>query len=492
MYFLKLTYVLTLVLIGRISLAQDLPRPFVQLGSIPSLGGGIKSDTGELLSRKVGGYKEYHGAQRTSWDVKTNLSSTEKAFLISGSAELELNYKVFSANGNLDLDMVNKHDGHSFTITGVFEAKGKSVLLHEAQVLDRYIPMQNRSDAQDIFGDAFVSSVDLGGRLVLDISVNFHDSEESTRVKGMVEVELANLVRGAASAEVTDLLNETNISMVVKAVQVGGNVGNLPKIFGNGGCVKSCVQGNADECINLVENLLKYSVDFGEQLDDMKYAPANPLGAAHLGYSITPYRTAGIGPSFHPIIDINAKRLQKQLTEEYFKLVADYNYIKGKQNLGINCDEFEAILDIIESNIEMLVEIIEYTQNDVSSLQQERNRYFSEKKSYQNPEGFTIDGYAYYRCKHCLNSEILNQNSKGAYILIKNGITRMCSRCEGDVDFYCAGDRAYFNIKGRDKNGTIITRQGKEVNGDKVQLEPLNKYFNNLNHIKNAVIQIKN
>lgn len=360
---------------------------------VVSLGSGFDSARGVFLGERVTGSEKFHGSPKSEWKFKTNLSSAEKINLINGNAEADLDFKVFSVAGGLDLDYVSKKTNKSFGQTMYFEVVGKNIQLDACVISPQLKSSLNKFNRRAIFGDSFVDSLTLGGRLILDLEVTYGSDVDSVEVDGRVKLEVIQFIKGSARANVKieNILEKSQI--VVRAKQIGGDPTRLSSIFQNGENLISCGAGNYKTCSQVIKAVIQYGEKFGQQLAGLTFDPTNPLGPAVVGFTTKRYEHEGLDlfPESDEVNYREISRLQNKLTAEYFRLIEDIKYVDEKIATGFDCEELVAIKGVIERNIEQLVSAIQNcadNPNDTSSL----SRIFWESRAeYKDPTTVVAD-----------------------------------------------------------------------------------------------------
>lgn len=358
---------------------QNYPVPRV-VTTLPSLGSAYFSLKNSFGSEVIGGETSYIGTQTAEWRNEVDMASSKKAYLISGSANIEINYNVFSGFGGMSLDLVKKSTSHSYSETLWFDVLGKTKKITIPRVGQNFSNLP-KTAAISVFGDKFVDSVTVGGRLILDIQIEFDENIDSTKVTGNVKIEIAKLIKGEASASVE--LDERMSSSKIKifAKQIGGDGSKLSAIFGNGDHVIECAGGQYDRCSDIVRQIFIYSQEFGKQLKEMKYDPNDHAGAGVLAFTTSSYESAGLDifRSNHPIQEHFTAVLQQEMTNEYFSLIEDVKYVdfRLRRAVGEEKTRLNKARASIMTNLILLVNNI-----NASNYDSDKTRHFSD--TYKN------------------------------------------------------------------------------------------------------------
>lgn len=468
--------------------------PNIKGSRVVSLGSGYQTATGTFLGQRVRGSLGFHGSQMGEWKFKTNLSSSEKAKLINGSAEASVNFKIFSASGSLDLDYVRKKHNNSFSQTLYLDVVGKSVQLDECEIADRMKSSIKKGNADRIFGDSFVDSITQGGRLILDIVINFDQKTDSTRVNGNVGLEIMQFIRGSAKADVRieSILKDTQIT--VKAKQVGGDPTKLSSMFEGGGSMISCGTGNYEKCTDLIRSVIKYGDKFGEQLLGLNHDPSCPLGPAVISFTTKSYEDEGLDvfPGRNPIVAREILAAQRELTEEYLSLIEDLKYIDERVNAGIGRNELLPIRDVVERNLRNLVTAINNSADLPESTVNERDTYRGSRLDYVDPLNIALsEGQAeiFYACDNCLKQEKLTPYADNKYRIMENGDIAPCNRCKSTkTHFECRGNNAVFLLSARKFSGSTSRLPGVLINS-KISFNIAD--YIPLENLKTVVVELK-
>lgn len=339
---------------------MDILKPSCQDHGIPSLGSGFDSVSGKFLSTVIEGACEYAGTHQGEWKLETNMSSAKKASIIRGSANIEINYAIFSGSGGMSLDLVKKKNTRSYSETMLFEVFGKTRKFTRPKFTDHAQSAVKKSTSNKVFGDSFVNSVTPGGRLFLDLEISFDEDTDLTKVRGNIAIDIAKLIKGSAEASVELDEATRKAKIVVRAKQIGGDATKLANIFGNGSNIMECSGGNYEACKGVFEDVTNYAKAFGEQLQGLEFDPNNYKGPGILGYTTAKYEEWNLDPfsSTHPIVNRENARLREALTHQYFRLVEDIKFIEQKLSAGFDNEEFRDGKESIKNNIRNLVKVI--------------------------------------------------------------------------------------------------------------------------------------
>lgn len=363
---------------------NDYLVPVVSPQSIPTLGSAFDSKRNNFGCEVVTGETTCTGIQQSGWKKEVNLSSAKKASLINGSANIEINYGIFSGSGGMSLDLVKKNTKHSYSETLWFDVVGKDVKLSRPQIHPLYESSRKTKNAKDIFGDKFVNSIKLGARLLLDIQIEFDENIDTTKVSGNVNIGIAKVINGAAEANVE--LDEIvkNSSIKISAKQLGGNASKLTGIFGNGDHVMRCGAGHYDRCVEVIKEVFTYSRDFGEQLKECKFEPNGHAGAGLLSYTLADYKNAKLEVFLdnHVIMDHQTARLQSEMTQNYYSLIEDIKYIDSrlKRAVGNEKKELQNARKSINKDIGLIVGCINESDRNPDTTQAQYDRYQNNKE----------------------------------------------------------------------------------------------------------------
>ena len=345
------------------------------------------------------------------------------------------------------------------------------------------------ANAETIFGDCFVDSLTLGGRLILDITVAYNASVDSTEVNGHVELEIMKFIKGSASASVKIENILSNSEITVRAKQIGGDTTQLSSIFQGGSSLVSCSGGNYSRCSEIVQNVIQYGERFGRQLLGLRYDTNNPLGAAVIAFTTKPYESEGLDvfPGRNPIVINETKRLQQAMTKEYFNLIEDIKYTDHRINAGAVGADFITIRNTLEQNILRLVSAIENSAEYPDTTLIESNRYWSNRLVYQDPTSIRLPSELYIICDNCHKQEKLS-TSNGKYRIMENGNARTCTRCHSSqMHFECRADDAVYQLSAQRYSGNIIYKDGVHFRGNATF--KISDFFA-LDNLKTAVVEI--
>lgn len=130
---------------------------------------------------------------------------------------------------------------------------------------------------RDQCGDRFLQSIDTGGGLYYSVKVIFRSASEKTRIKFKTSGSLLSFKAGGSFEK---LITEEKIngSLIVRAIQSGGDVTQLSTIFqsspNSSEGIVSCNFGQLKACQSVLESIDTYaSVTFPAQLKDPNVVP---------------------------------------------------------------------------------------------------------------------------------------------------------------------------------------------------------------------------
>ncbi|OUD15039.1 LamG-like jellyroll fold domain-containing protein [Thioflexithrix psekupsensis] len=350
-------------------------------GNVPFIGGGYDSDRDKFMPMAcaIGNKVHEPGAAEAKIELRleTDLNKILYEMNRSKNTKVGISKLSFSSSRSYTQRIKSNTYGQAFTL--VFDAKTG----HSRFDLDRNDPLSGvahrvKHDAcefKKICGDHFVFQTEEGVKLFVTIQAKFSDLEvyEEYKKSSSASLELAisktfdicnscgekvPLKLGVKfSGEFGSALSRTseiaiqNGSIEVIAHQIGGDVAQLGKIFGNDGALVSCPMSNPTACLKVVDNVLTY-ISSPEFIAGVKNQPGV------LNYSKRHYReidpdVPNLPVETTPEIE-NARDL---LAAQFEQRTADIERVRETLSLPLSnarAKQLEQLLEVLNSEMQGL------------------------------------------------------------------------------------------------------------------------------------------
>lgn len=355
------------------------------------LGDGYNSVSEEFADSCFEGDIRYPGNSEGRLEQTTSLRKEEMMSELNIKVGAKVSLEVISAEGaskflasladnelSFSTHLKNPIQGDSAALRNIrLSARGKKALSLAMQE-------PNPSDYfYKICGDEVVSKIDLGGKLIVSVSFNFSNRDIKTSFQSEAKVDLIDIIQADAESKIEFKKYTEDLSIKVSAIQRGGNVAQLGKIFkqatGKSKTLVSCTLKNLTPCKEAYNSVTNYVTNdqygFVAQLKDLSYNPTQPSGAAFLKYHTVPVDQLAI-PELailnpQSIVSMQVQEARQRTLRKYIQVskhIAKANYLLYD---GISMEEeqrkkVESVLQVLENNRTMLIGVVTICRDDIT------------------------------------------------------------------------------------------------------------------------------
>ncbi len=343
---------------------------------LPLLGHGFNEETEEVLSQVLiyNGIASilYGGQQESSIQIKHDLSFEDLLTELNVKTSAGFSVGVFTIHGGVDFVASAAKTELSTNIAYVYDVRGKSALLSGLNFTElalALIKSRNVETKKKFFGSHFISQVDLGGKLIAVVSMNFVNKESKIAFHANFKMDILEFLKANAEGGVQNDQLAASASINISVKQIGGDPTKLSEIFrdSESGAVPvvSCSLKDLKPCHETLKAIIHYGQSFGEQLKNLEYNPNAVNGAAILGSGKADYRSHGLvevdqGQTSAELQEVKAKR--ERLIKAYLQYSKDRDTIEKLLDLQPNFSErsrLEGLRKNIEKSISETLSVIE-------------------------------------------------------------------------------------------------------------------------------------
>lgn len=277
-----------------------------------------------------GAKTEYAGNQKATLKFDKRLSYEQLKNLLNVEVKGKLNFGTFNVSGASKFVSDAASTTLSESVIFATDIRGKTALFNDVVLNPIGEKMAKTNDSLRIratCGDEYVYGVDLGSQLLVNVKFVFSNKKVKADFKAKIKFNMVDLFDVKGRAKVFSEKFQKHVAVTISAIQIGGNVQNLTKIFGGstdqGVPLIQCSLKKPAECAKAMENIISYvRGDYAEQLKNLSYEPGKPHGAAFLGYHTRSYARGGgnlsdLYSTPGPVLDGEIAAARERLKQKY-------------------------------------------------------------------------------------------------------------------------------------------------------------------------------
>lgn len=374
---------------GDIACTPDFPGTEDRTGVFGSLGLGQDSDRDRFKpasclngsNTTVGAGESYldgtisytYEELKKDLNLKTDGNVKLGFFKLDAKTEFALNTKDTSQSRSIIFKFVVRLPNGKFVVDGtnVLNVLGKSVY-------------GNSCKFRNICGDKFIEQTERGANLYVAMTFDFDTHEKKEQFFAELGASFGGF--GSLKASLNRVSQETrkNGTLTIRAYQMGGDVTELPKLFGASpdtiAPAIKCSLGTLDECDKAMNQLLIYAGN--------EFAQGAKTTSETIGYHYANYAEVGVNQPLEPGLTPAIIEARERLAQEYETQFNDKERIKAKRR------EFEALLTDsdrqiliktekdIEVNLAILRNTARWCFSDLSNCLNKKENSFNSLISY--------------------------------------------------------------------------------------------------------------
>ena len=294
-------------------------------------------------------------------------------FKLDAKTEFALSTKDSSQSRSIIFKFVVHLPNGKFVVDGtdVLNALGKSVY-------------GNSCKFRNVCGDKFIEQTERGANLYVAMTFDFDTHERKEQFFAELGVSYGGF--GSLKASLNKVSQETrkNGNLTIRAYQMGGDVTELPKLFGASpdtiAPAIKCSLGTLDECDKAMNQLLIYASN--------EFAQGAKTTPETLGYHYANYAEVGVNQPLEPGLTAAIIEARKRLAQEYETQFNDNERIKAKRREleTLLTDPDKQLLTQMETDIDVNLAILRnaarWCFSDLSSCLGKKEDAFNSLISY--------------------------------------------------------------------------------------------------------------
>ncbi|MBQ46705.1 MAG: hypothetical protein CMP10_04330 [Zetaproteobacteria bacterium] len=317
------------------STLMDHQLPATAQQSQAVLGKGYDNKEERFAGDCVRGNVQYVGSQQASIKFERSLSEREMSDSLGFSAGGKARYGLYKASAAASFSKSSSSD--SYSESTVYE----SVYKYKNAKLDftSYTPIGQAARGGEgayvwdrwtkTCGHEFVEQIELGAKLLVSAKVEFSSKEDKMAFNANFSIKGPAFSARGALRKASKRFGKS-AAVYIRAFQLGGDVRQLSRIFGNvtreedtgaTQAVLECSMEKIDKCLEVLSSAIEYATDleskhsFPNQIDP-SWDPSSPGGPAELAYITKPWSDLAIYAP--PAVIENMVRTTRSSVESLF------------------------------------------------------------------------------------------------------------------------------------------------------------------------------
>lgn len=211
----------------------------------------------------LGNTDESYGNTEMDITVGVDMGYTQLSNMLDGTLGAQLDIPVIKVNAGASYAKEHAADDYTGTYTMFVNLKPKKRILvpntgdgFEATQAAKDLVNANPGDKFDDIGDEFVTAIEYGSQVMVNLKFEYKNKEDKKRWGGQLDVDWVGKV--SVSGELSAVDNETkrNIKITVSAQQQGGDPNRLLSVIPDQ--LISCSMENPAPCFSIFENTINY------------------------------------------------------------------------------------------------------------------------------------------------------------------------------------------------------------------------------------------
>lgn len=275
------------------------------------IGSAYNSLTKEFLNHQpvLGLVSEQYGGVQFNFTYDTETSYDEILSALNGGIDLSVNISAVQVNAGAHIakESAESEFASSYTFTAGATPKKKVFIPENANEGFQLSPVGEAiaNDFQDrlmeLAGDEFVTSIEYGAQLFVNMNVEYLNSKDKRDIGGYLGVDIAGgMVNVQGELGFLDDQSKESVKITVRAIQKGGDPTQLITVIPNN--IVTCSLSYPQPCFDLFGQAIEYAKnDFRYQFNQLS------------DYNVVSYKTTRYDRS-----TVDVKRLAPQYQEESF------------------------------------------------------------------------------------------------------------------------------------------------------------------------------
>ncbi|MGI0115360.1 internalin [Zooshikella sp. RANM57] len=221
--------------------------------------------------------RQNYGGVKFTVTYDQDTSYDEVLSMLNGSvdASVAINVVQVNAGAHIAKEAAESEYASSYTFSATATPKKRVLLPENANTgfvlspVGDAIATQYQNQLAELAGDEFVTSIEYGSQLFVNMKVEFLNSRDKDNIGGYLGVDVAGgIVSVKGELDFLDEEVKKSVKITVRALQKGGNPIELLKVIPNN--IITCSLENPKPCFDLFEEAIQYAkTDFQLQFDSL-------------------------------------------------------------------------------------------------------------------------------------------------------------------------------------------------------------------------------
>ncbi|MDB9894903.1 internalin [Reinekea forsetii] len=294
------------------------------------IGTAYNSSTHEFLNHQPvnGLVSEQYGGVQFDFRYDTDTSYDEILSALNGSVDLSVNISAVQVNAGAHIakESAESEYASSYTFTAGATPKKKVFLPIDANLgfslspVGEIIANDYQGRLMELAGDEFVSSIEYGAQLFVNMHVEYLNSQDKREIGGYLGVDIAGgIVNVQGELDFLDDQSKESVKITVRAIQKGGEPTRLLTIIPNN--IVTCSLSFPQPCFDLFSQAIQYSKnDFRYQFNQL--SDYNVVSYKTTRYDRSTADVKRLAPAYQTI-SFARNQLLFELTDRYKKALMD-------------------------------------------------------------------------------------------------------------------------------------------------------------------------
>ena len=294
------------------------------------LGTAYNSATEEFLNHQpiAGTVTEQYGGVQFNFTYDTDTSYDEILSSLNGSvdASVAINVVQVNAGAHIAKESAESQYSSSYTFTANTTPKKKVFIPEDSNVGFTLNPVGNtiandyQSELMELAGDEFVTSIEYGAQLFVNMNIEYLNSQDKRDIGGYLGVDIAGgVVSVQGELDFLDEETKESVKITVRAIQKGGQPAQLLHIIPNN--IVTCSLANPQPCFDLFSQAIQYAKnDFRLQFNQL--SDYNVISYKTTRYDRSTADVKRLAPEYQEV-SFARNQLLYELTDKYKKALMD-------------------------------------------------------------------------------------------------------------------------------------------------------------------------
>ena len=222
-----------------------------------------------------GAIDETHGNTEMDITVGVDMSYEQLSNMLDGNLGVQLDVPAIKVNAGASYAKQHAADDYtgSYTLYVAMKPKKRLLVPHTkdgftATTVATDIVNANPGDKFDDIGDEFVSAIEYGSQVMVNLKFEYKNAEDKVKWGGQLDVDWVGKVNVSGQLDAVNDDVKRDIKITISAVQRGGDQNKILTVIPNG--LASCSMQNPQPCFDIFANTINYiKTDYINQFDSL-------------------------------------------------------------------------------------------------------------------------------------------------------------------------------------------------------------------------------